>query len=183
MAIVLIPITVGINIVGGAIATSLKLPVWIDTIGTMVAAVLAGPWVAAVVGFLTNAFLALTTNPVYLPYSLVNVAIGIAVGIMAQRGWFGSPTKVLLGSIIVVFIQVLVASPISVFMFGGASGATGTSLITAYFMATTQKIWASVLKTQFIFAALDKTLSMFVAYFVIKSIPSRFVSKVVKHQA
>ncbi|NLV47950.1 MAG: ECF transporter S component, partial [Clostridiaceae bacterium] len=48
LALLFIPIGVAINFVGGQLASLLKLPVYLDTIGTMLTAILAGPWVGAV---------------------------------------------------------------------------------------------------------------------------------------
>ena len=42
-AIVLIPVAIGINYVGKTIAALLKLPLWIDSLGTILASMLAGP--------------------------------------------------------------------------------------------------------------------------------------------
>ncbi len=78
--IVLIPICAGINLVGGSIAGALKLPVFLDLIGTILGAALGGPWVAAVIGFVTNLFLALVSNPTYFPYVLVSIAVGLQTG-------------------------------------------------------------------------------------------------------
>jgi energy-coupling factor transport system substrate-specific component len=39
---VLIPVGVGINFVGGTLVTVLKLPIFLDTIGTILVALLAG---------------------------------------------------------------------------------------------------------------------------------------------
>ena len=66
-SIVLIPIAVGINLIGGTLCSALKLPLFLDMIGTIVIACLSGPWVSALCGLLTNVFLALVANPVYLP--------------------------------------------------------------------------------------------------------------------
>lgn len=180
IALVLIPITVGINVVGGWTASTLKLPIWIDVIGTIIAGVMAGPWVAGTVGLLTNVFLGLVMNPVYFPYAIVNIAIGLVVGYLAMRGWFKSWGMVVLVGLCVVATQVLTASPITVYLFGGVTGATGVSFLTAYFIATSQKIFASVLKAQIIFALIDKMLSVFVAYLVIRAIPTRFLSQVTR---
>ena len=78
-SLVLIPIAVGINLIGGTLASTLKLPLFLDMIGTILSAALAGPWVAALVGFLTNIFLALVSNPIYVPYSLVSIAAGLII--------------------------------------------------------------------------------------------------------
>ena len=46
-SLVLIPIAVGINLIGGTLCSMLKLPLFLDTVGTLVVACLSGPWVAA----------------------------------------------------------------------------------------------------------------------------------------
>lgn len=42
-ALVLIPIAVGINLIGGTLCSALKLPLFLDMIGTVLVACLAGP--------------------------------------------------------------------------------------------------------------------------------------------
>lgn len=64
-ALVLIPIAVGINLIGGTLCSTLKLPLFLDMIGTVLVACLSGPWVAALCGLITNLFLAIVTNPVF----------------------------------------------------------------------------------------------------------------------
>ena len=54
VAILTIPICVAINVVGDQIVQLLKLPIFLDVIGTVLMAMLAGPWPAAVTGILTN---------------------------------------------------------------------------------------------------------------------------------
>src|SRR5205807_9939473 len=51
--IILIPAAIGLNFTGHALATELKLPLFLDSIGTVLSALLAGPWVAAGVGLVT----------------------------------------------------------------------------------------------------------------------------------
>src|SRR5699024_6277788 len=85
---VLIPIGIGINVVIGTIVQTLKIPLFLDTIGTMLVAILAGPWVAVVAGALTNVVLGFTSGPQLIPFALVNVAIALVVGYAAQHGLF-----------------------------------------------------------------------------------------------
>lgn len=65
-----------------------KAPIILDMIGTIVIACLSGPWVSALCGLLTNVFLALVANPVYLPYSIVSVLCGLITGYMVKAGLF-----------------------------------------------------------------------------------------------
>lgn len=57
-----------------SIAAALKLPVFLNMIGLINnSSALTGLWVAAFVGLLTNIFLVLLSNPVYLPYALTGI--------------------------------------------------------------------------------------------------------------
>jgi energy-coupling factor transport system substrate-specific component len=178
-ALVMIPILAGINLVGGWLASTLKLPIFLDMIGTILAAALAGPWVAAVVGLLTNVFLALVANPVYLPYALVSITVGLLTGYMVKKGLFRNWGGVAITWIANTLASVIVASAITIWVFGGATGATGTSFFTAYLIATGQKIIASVIASQFIFTLLDRAIAYAVAFIVLQRIPSRFISQTV----
>ena len=86
--LVLIPIAVGINLIGGTLCSVLKLPLFLDMIGTIVVACLSGPWVAALTGLLTKHFLALEANHIFLPYAAVSVLCGLVVGYMVKAGLF-----------------------------------------------------------------------------------------------
>jgi len=176
-ALVLIPIAVGINLVGGTLASTLKLPLFLDMIGTIVSAALAGPWVAALVGFLTNVFLALVANPVYLPYSLVSIAVGLTTGFMVRAGLFKRWWGVAITWIAAVFVSVVFSSTITVLVFGGATGATGTSVLTATLIAAGNKLVKSVVASSFIENLIDRAIAFAIAYVLLKRIPKRFVSQ------
>lgn len=49
---IMIPLGVAINYVGGQIASSLGLPIYLDSIGTVIVAAIMGPWVGAISGAL-----------------------------------------------------------------------------------------------------------------------------------
>lgn len=179
-ALVMIPILAGINLVGGWLASTLKLPIFLDMIGTVLAAALAGPWVAAVVGLITNAFLALVANPVYLPYALVSITVGLITGFMVKNGLFNNWGGVAITWFVNTLASVIVASVITIFVFGGATGATGTSFLTATLVAAGREIWSSVVTSQIIFTSLDRAIAFGVAFLVLQRIPKRFISQVVK---
>ncbi|HHU91562.1 MAG TPA: ECF transporter S component [Halanaerobiaceae bacterium] len=176
-ALVLIPICAGINLVGGAIAAGLKLPVFLDMIGTVVAAALAGPWVAATVGLITNIFLALVSNPVYLPYAAVSILVALVTGYMIRAGFFKSIWGVVLTCLAATAVSVVSASTVTVFVFGGATGATGSSAVTAGLIATMGSIWKGVITSALIENLIDRAIAFAVAYIILKRIPKRFISQ------
>ena len=52
--LVLIPIAIVINIVIGELTVRLKLPIYLDSIGTVLVGAVAGPWAGALTGALAN---------------------------------------------------------------------------------------------------------------------------------
>ena len=176
-SLVLIPIAVGINLIGGTLASTLKLPLFLDMIGTILSAALAGPWVAALVGFLTNIFLALVSNPIYVPYSLVSIAAGLITGYMIKAGLFKKTWGVILTWLVVTFSSVVISSCITIFVFGGATGAPGTSVLTAGLIAATNDIVKSVFASSMIENLADRAIAFAIAYVLLKRIPKRFLSQ------
>lgn len=85
-ALVLIPAAVGINYIGKLFAGVLKLPLWLDSIGTCLAACLAGPAVGAIAGAANNLIYGLTMDPISTVYALSQAALGIVVGLMSYYG-------------------------------------------------------------------------------------------------
>ncbi|WP_298578207.1 ECF transporter S component [uncultured Olegusella sp.] len=176
-SLVLIPIAVGINLVGGTLCSVLKLPLFLDMIGTVIVASLSGPWVAALTGFLTNVFLSLIANPVYLPYSVVSILCGLTVGYMVKAGMLKTKWGFVLIWIALTVVNAISASMITTFLFGGATGATGTSVMTAGLVVALGDILAAAFTSAIIENFIDKGIALFIAYLVVKKIPRRFISQ------
>ena len=171
---VLIPIGIGINAIGGFIASTLKLPLFLDNIGTMLIGILAGPWAAMLTGAFANIIQAMLGNPVQLAFMPVPVAIGLITGLLARRGWFDNVKKVTVPAIILTIVATLIATPIVVLVFGGVTS-SGTSLVTATLVATGRSLVESAATAQLAVEFVDKGGSAFVAYFIGKSVPTRYL--------
>lgn len=178
-AFVLIPVAIGINVVGGTFTRVLRLPLFLDVIGTMLVAIIAGPWVALVAGVATNIVLGVTTSPSTAFFAVVNAAIALVTGYMAIRGWFRiSDTRgylrLVLAGIILAIVATLTATPIQVIVLGGFSGA-GQDAAVGALLATGSSIVEAVFATQFVIDITDKLISVAVAYFVARQIPERYL--------
>lgn len=84
-ALVLIPAAVGINYIGKLFAGVLKLPLWLDSIGTVLASMLAGPIIGAISGAINNIIYGLTMDPISFVYGITSIFIGLTAGIMAYK--------------------------------------------------------------------------------------------------
>lgn len=171
IAILLIPIGVAINFVGGQIAGLLKLPIYIDVIGTILVGALAGPFLGCVTGIITNLMIGITA-PSFIPYAVVNAAIGIVAGLFAKKKCFTNFKGLLIATIGIWLITQLTSIPITIFVFGGASGG-GSSILTGMLVAAGQSLWNAVFTSSIITETIDKAASVVVVYYIVKSIPTR----------
>ena len=81
-----------INIIGAKAVTELSLPIYLDSVGTVLASVLSGYIPGMIVGLFTNLIKGITDiESVY--YALINVLIALVSGIFAEKGllrkWWG----------------------------------------------------------------------------------------------
>lgn len=175
----LIPIAIGINWAGGFLVQTLKLPIWGDTIGTIIAAVLAGPWVGFAAGGLTNLVKNFTFDPIGAAYGIVNAVIGLIAGYMYKTGRFTEKSnwvEVLGTGLILAFAATVISAPITVYFFGGVTGA-GADLITAMILGTDEStgLLTAVFGSELVTDVLDKVLSVFIVFAVMKKLPSRML--------
>lgn len=175
LAMLIIPVGVAVNFVGGQLASILKLPMYLDTIGTIFTAMLCGPWVGAVTGLLTNVVTGIA-NPVNFAFIPVNVIAGLVTGFLARKEWFSVWWKWILSMLIMAAVSIIVAAPIVVLVYGGVTGG-GTSIITAAAMAAGANIWAAFFGTEGVFTVLDRIISFLISWAVIKVIPARTLVK------
>ncbi len=175
LALLIIPVGVAVNFVGGQLASILKLPMYLDTIGTIFASMLCGPWVGAVTGALTNIVTGIA-NPVNFAFIPVNVLAGLVTGFLARGKMFSVWWKWIVSMLIMAAVSIVSSAPIVVLVYGGVTG-SGTSIITAAAMAAGANIWAAFFGTEGIFTVLDRVISFIICWLVIKVIPPRTLIK------
>jgi hypothetical protein len=91
IALALIPLAIAINIAVGQIVQTLKLPLYLDSIGTVLVGALLGPWMGLLTGALANVIWTLTGLPNSGPainFAYVAAAIGLIAGFAGRAGLF-----------------------------------------------------------------------------------------------
>ena len=106
ITILTIPIAIAINYVVSTLAGTLHLPIYLDTIGTFLIALIAGPWVGGLTGALSNIMVSLT-HPIAMPYAIVSCIFGITAGFMSKKGMFTNIKRFILSGAFVVMMGVL----------------------------------------------------------------------------
>ena len=117
--IVLMPLAIALNIILGAVvANALKIPIYLDSIGTILVGVLAGPIPGALTGLLSNLLWTYVMPPPFqnspaAAFAIVAAVIGLLAGLFGRLGFMRArpdrplPQLVAGGSIAVVLVVAL----------------------------------------------------------------------------
>lgn len=177
LVVALIPVAAALNIVGYYINTALKLPTFLDMIGTAVVAFTIGPWWAALCGIVTNAAIGFISNPVMLPFAACSVVGGLVWGYGVRWGLGKSYIGFFILNILVAVLTSITAVPIYLFVFGGASGHFN-DIMTAVFLGMGQQLAVAVFSSNVLSSLADKVISGFVALAIVEALPSNLSSGV-----
>ncbi|MCI0397210.1 MAG: ECF transporter S component [Chloroflexi bacterium] len=174
LTIVMIPVAIAINIAIGQLIFALKIPLYLDSIGTVLVAVLAGPWVGALTGLLSNLVWGLSgLNVTYAPFATVAAIIGLVAGLFAEIGWFRRWWRVAIAGLITGLIAAIVSAPISAYVFGGVTGA-GTDAVVAIFRGMGFGILPAAFAQGVTSDPLDKLVTFLVVWLIVRGLPARF---------
>lgn len=176
MTLALMAVAIVINMVLGQIASMLKLPIFLDSIGTVLVGILAGPWAGGLTGLITNLLWGLISDPISAAFAPVAVMIGIAAGLCAKFGLFKTWLKAIISGVIISIALAVVAVPIRLYMFGGLTG-SGSDFITAYFLALGRDLFGAVIIQVITSNLVDKVITALISWGIVKALPNRFVSR------
>ena len=175
LTIFLIPIGIAINVVGGQLALLLKLPVFLDCIGTIVVGALCGTWPGVLVGLgcgLINSISA----PNLLPYTVIGMLFGFIGSFLAKKNMFDKFWKALVNGVCIALISTSIAVPITATLYGGFVG-TGASGIVAALMAAGWGVVPATFVSELSAELMDKLVCLIGIFFVLKAMPARLVVK------
>ena len=177
MTLFLIPIGVAVNFIGGQIAILLKLPLYLDAIGTIIVGALCGGVPGAIVGLISN-ILNSISNPITLFYAILNIAFGFTAAWFSKKKVFLSFWKTLLSSLVFALIGGGIGAVMTWVLYGFDFGA-GVSAIFAiplYQNVGLPKFVAQFI-AEFLMDVADKIITVIVVFFVLKALPLKLLSQ------
>ncbi len=174
--IAMIPVAIALNIVVGQLVSVIGIPVYLDSIGTVLVSALAGPAAGVVTGILTNVIWGLTLTPIPLPFAVVQVVIGVMAGYAARLGMFRRFWLAPIAGAVTGLVAAIISAPISAFIFGGATGG-GTGAIVGAFQAMGQSLLAATTLQGLLSDPLDKLITFTVVVLILAALPSRFLQR------
>jgi len=129
-----------------------------------------GPWLGALTGLLSNVIQGLFTDPINIPFGIVNAVIGLVVGFLAlKRGFEDYITPLLVGLILSILAPVI-GTPIAVYLFGGVTGG-GVDLLYALLLNSGNEIFTSAFLARVPANLVDKLISAYLIMAIIRKLP------------
>jgi hypothetical protein len=117
----LMPVAIALNIIlGAAVGNALKIPIYLDSIGTILVGVLCGPFAGALTGGLANLLAAYVVPPPFqqptlAAFAITAVVIGLIAGVVGRAGFMrprpNTPTpQLVLGGLVTVALVGLMSA-------------------------------------------------------------------------
>jgi energy-coupling factor transport system substrate-specific component len=144
----------------------------LDSNGTILAAVVLGPWLGGFTGLATNLILGLIFNPTFIPFAVVNTFIGLAAGWISRRWGYERFWLPLSSGVFLGLTCAVLATPIAVYLFGGLTGAEGVDKMVQAFYQSGQEILSSTFFARILTNMADKTVGAFLVWGIVLLIPT-----------
>lgn len=189
--LIVIALCAALNFAVGTIVYLIKLPIYLDSIGTILCAMLlaadrkAAFVCACLAGGIGILISGLLLNP-FLPWFVLTVvAIALVTAFITANGAqvFRArpmPTGAFAGRVLVYGIltglaAAVVSAPVVAYLFGGVTG-SGSAFIVALFLKAGQQVLSAALLSGLTAEPVDKTLQLLFAALLYRATPGDFIA-------
>jgi hypothetical protein len=178
-AAMIVALCAALDVFGGFAAKTLAIPiVYLDTVGTFVAAVVLGPWWGAAAGATYNVVASLTFDPGTWPFAAVSVVVALLWGYGIRALGLGRSAWSFLGlGIVVAVVSAVSASPIVLWLYGGATG-SASDTITFLFELVGLDQGLSVFVSNLVSNSADKLIAGSVGLALVQALPEAYMTGV-----
>jgi energy-coupling factor transport system substrate-specific component len=188
--LILIALGAALNCAIGTVVYLLKLPVFLDSIGTILVALLLAPdrvaafmcaWAAGWIGLAVSGLI----NP-FLPwFAMTDVAIALVAGFLvvgAAKTFRDRPLnslpfigQVVLCGVMIGVVSAVISVPVVVYLFGGVTG-SGSALVVAVFLKIGQHLMSAAMLSGLASDPPDKILQVLFAALLYRATPAEFIA-------
>ena len=188
--LILIALGAALNFSIGTIVYLVKLPIYLDSIGTILTALLLAPdrtaaflcaWAAAWASLAVSGLV----NP-FLPwFALTDIAIALVAALLvvgAAKTFRDRPLRsgpfvaqVLLCGIATGVVSAVVSVPVVVYLFGGVTG-SGSAFVVALFLKSGQHLMSAAMLSGLVNDPIDKVLQVLLAALLYRATPTDFIA-------
>lgn len=179
LEISLIAFGMALNTIGTFLAFSLKLPILLDSIGTIMVTILLGPGLGIVSGIGGSLLSGITFDIYSLYFAPVQIIVSIFTYWMLNQGLLYG-RKRLIGVLTISIFTSLAGAIIAAFVFAGVTS-SGSSYIVALLSNLGLNKVVSVFLVQFFTDYIDKFIGVSVAIIAISEMPKTILGKLVNN--
>lgn len=167
--ICIIAFAVCINFIGGQIALFLKLPIYLDSIGTVFIASVLGPFFGMLPNLLSGLLMGLTVDIYSLYYAPVGIILGLVTGLVYKK-YHPKKWWIFIAALVITIPSTIVSSCITAFLFGGITS-SGSSILVQLLSKTPLGMVGSCFAVQFMTDYIDRVICLYVAAILAKALP------------
>lgn len=173
----LMPVAIALNVtIGQIVGTMTPLPLYLDSIGSVIVGVIAGPAAGALTGVLSNVIWGVTINPTVIAFTAGATFVGAAAGWAARIGAFRHLWSAILAGAIVGIPGGALGAPVAAFVYGGGLG-VGTGGIVATLQAAGLEMLHATTAQSLASDIADKAIIFLLAFIVLRTLPKRIVGR------
>lgn len=166
----IIAFAIVLNVLGGYIALLLRLPIYLDSIGTIFIAVIYGPVYGMIPPLLYGLVMGFTADIFSLYYMPVGMVLGLVTGLVARhfalKGW-----RIIPGALFITVPGTIVSSVITAAIFGGITS-SGSSVIVQLLNKAGLNLTVSVFIVQILTDYLDRIIALLLVIWLMKVVPA-----------
>lgn len=168
-------IAICINLVGGQIALVLRLPIYLDSIGTIFIGATLGPFYGMLPNLLSGLLMGFTTDIYSLYYAPVGIILGLVTGFVWKKK---SSAKwwIFLGAFLITVPTTIISASITAGLFGGITS-SGSTIIVQILAKTPLGLTGSCFVVQFITDYIDRVISLFLAIKMLQVLPESILGR------
>ena len=160
-----------INVAGGQLALLLHLPIYLDSIGTILTGAMLGPVYGMLPNVLSGLIMGFTTDIYSLYYAPVGIVLGFMSGLVFKkkntRVWW-----IFAAALMVTIPSTIISAGITAGLFGGITSSGSTILVQLLTNVAGLGLTVSCFIVQFVTDYLDRVISIFVVLQMVRVLPS-----------
>lgn len=165
-----VALAIVLNVIGGQIALLFHLPVYLDSMGTIMIAMLYGPVYGMLPPLLYGLVMGFTLDIYSLYFMPVGLMLGLMTGLVSKyfslKKW-----RMIPGAMMITVPGTIVSSIITAVLFGGITS-SGSTVIVQVLNKAGLGLTASVFIVQILTDYVDRLLSLVVVSYLLRVIPS-----------
>lgn len=155
------------------LAALIGIPLYLDSVGTILAGALGGYLPGVLVGYFSNLLLDITSDTAQF-YAVISILIGALAAFLAKKGWFRSFPKALLSVPLFALIGGGIGSLLTYGLYGRSEGAElSANLVNFFEQQGMQSVFLRQLTADFLLDLADKLVSVILAFLIIRLLPDK----------